>query len=62
MNAKVDEPAKWLPPQTDSRGSEPDNNHDAQRHEKELAKRRRKHPAPEKAEPLAAEMVEDRED
>jgi hypothetical protein len=62
MNAKVDEPARWLPPERDSREIEPDDNHDAQRHDRELAKRRRGRPGPEGAEPLAAEMVEDRED
>jgi hypothetical protein len=62
MNAKVDEPAKWLPPQKDSREIEPEDNHDAQRHDRELARRRIEHPGPGATEPLAAESGEDRED
>ena len=59
---KVDTPAKWLPPQKDSREIESENNHDAQRHERELARRHGEHPVLEAAEPLAAETQEDRED
>ena len=59
---KVDTPAKWLPPQKDSREIEPEDNHDAQRHDRELAKRRGEHPELEATEPLAAEPEEDRED
>jgi hypothetical protein len=59
---KVDTPAKWLPPQRDSREVEPEENHDAQRHDRELAKRRGQHPRLEANEPLAAETEEDRED
>jgi hypothetical protein len=59
---KVDAPAKWLPSQKDSREIEPEDNHDAQRHDRELAKRRTEHPGFEATEPLAAETEEDRED
>lgn len=59
---KLDTPAKWLPPQQDSREIEPEDNHDAQRHDRELAKRRGEQPRLEANEPLAVETEEDRED
>ena len=59
---KVDTPARWLPPQKDSREIEPEANHDAQRHDRELAKRHGEQPRLEATEPLAAETEEDRED
>jgi hypothetical protein len=62
MNAKVDEPAKWLPPQKDSREIEPEENHDARRYDRELDKRRREHLEIEATGLLAAETEEDRED
>jgi hypothetical protein len=59
---RVDKPVKWLPPQKDSREIQHEDNHDAKRHDRELAKRRRDDPEREAIEPLAAETEAERED